>query len=113
MSQPAVHDNERQFGLAHRLDTICSGLLLAAVTFEAYTLLKWQLSRGTLMHEYMVFCHGSALSKLQEVDVHIFQPGGERNYKAGISTCGAPSHAVITVQVHSALSSQSWRVLPG
>ncbi len=58
----------------------------------------------------MVFCHGSALSRLQEVKVHVLQTGRDRNYKAVILTIGAPSHAVMTVQVHSASIRQSWWV---
>ena len=45
----ASWDKERQYGFAHRLDAICSGLLLAAVALEVGTLLKWQMSHGTLM----------------------------------------------------------------
>ena len=48
MSQPVEYDKKRQHGLAHRLDAICSGLLLAPVTLEVGTLLKWQISCGTL-----------------------------------------------------------------
>ena len=58
----------------------------------------------------MVFCHGSALSRLQEVQVYVQQTGRDRNYKAESSTCGAPSYAVMTVQVHSASISQAWWV---
>ena len=98
-----MNDKEHSFGFAHRLDVICSGLLLAAVTFEASALLQWQLSGGILMREYMVFSAGRMPLKLQEIDVRIFHSGGAQNCAAEVSTSGAPSHTVVTVQVHSAL----------
>ena len=120
ISHPIVHDKVRSFGFAHRLDTICSGLLLAAVTFETSALLQWQFSGGILMREYMVFCAGRVPLKLQEVDVRIFHSGEAQNCAAEVSTSGAPSHTVVTVQAHSAFSSQpsqeacqgeKWRVV--
>ena len=38
ISHPVMHDEERSFGLAHRIDRICSGLLIAAGAFEVHTL---------------------------------------------------------------------------
>ena len=75
-SHLVVHDVEYSCGLAHRLDTICSGLLLATMMVEASIPLQWQLSGGILMREYMVICHESMPLKSQEVDVHIFHAGG-------------------------------------
>ena len=70
-----MRDKEHSFGFAHRLDAICSGLLLVAVTFEASALLQCQFSLGSLTREYTVFCHGSVSLNFQEVDVHILQSG--------------------------------------
>ena len=79
------------------------------MTFEASALLQWQFSGGILTREYMVFCHGSGPLKLQEVDVHIFHSGEARSCAAEVSTSGTPSHTVITVQAHGALSNQPWQ----
>ena len=104
-SHPVMHDKERPLGFAHRLDVTCSGLLLAAVNFESYALLKWQFSGGVLMREYMVFCHGPVSLKLREVEAHILHYERQRKCKAEVSTYGAPSRTSMTVQAHGTLSS--------
>ena len=101
-----VHDKERAIGLAHRLDAICSGLLLAAVNIEASALLKWQIKGGILIRAYKVYCHRLVPLTLQEVDVNIFHSGDARNCVAEVSTSASPSHTVITVQARDILSDQ-------
>ena len=56
--KPALiaHDKEHPIMLAHRLDAICSGLVLVTMTSEGSALLTWQFSGGIVMREYMVFC---------------------------------------------------------
>ena len=103
MSDSVAHVKEHSFGFAHRLDKICSGLLLAAVTTEASSFLQWQLSGGIIMRECVVFCHESMLLKLQEVDVHIFHSGWARTYTTEASISGAPSHTATTMQAHIAV----------
>ena len=51
-------DISHHYGFLHRLDTSCSGLILTAKTYEAYYHLKFQLSVGTLVRDYVVLCHG-------------------------------------------------------
>ena len=40
MSRPFEYDKEHEHGLAHRLDAICSGLLLASLAVDVGALLK-------------------------------------------------------------------------
>merc|ERR1712096_463637 len=77
------------------------GLLLVTLTSDAHSLFQWQLCRGMLLREYMVFSHGVLTCKLQEIEAHIFQSGEDRTRKAEMSTCGTPSCSVIRVQAHS------------
>ena len=51
-----AQDKEHPNMVAHRLDAICSGLVLVAMTSEGSALLTWQFSGGIVMREYMVSC---------------------------------------------------------
>ncbi|CAE8590760.1 unnamed protein product [Polarella glacialis] len=55
---PILGDATHGNGFLHRLDVPCSGLILAAKTYEAYYDLKVQLTAGEIARDYVVLCHG-------------------------------------------------------
>lgn len=55
---PIVHDPSHGFGMLHRIDTLTSGLVLVATTFQAYYSLQWQLSSGQVERDYISIWHG-------------------------------------------------------
>jgi len=53
---------KREPGLVHRLDTQTSGLLLAARSNEAFTLLREQMRAGSILKRYLAMVSGTAPS---------------------------------------------------
>ncbi|CAJ1360946.1 unnamed protein product [Effrenium voratum] len=55
---PIFQDKAYGYGFLHRLDVPGSGLVIAAKSYQAYLDLQLQLSRGQILREYLVLCHG-------------------------------------------------------
>ncbi|CAE8674729.1 unnamed protein product, partial [Polarella glacialis] len=57
-SRPLLWDRSSGFGFLGRLDAPSSGLVLAALSYEAYLALRLQQETFRVKREYVVLCHG-------------------------------------------------------
>ncbi|CAE8708825.1 unnamed protein product, partial [Polarella glacialis] len=85
-------------GFVHRLDVPSSGLILVALTCEAYYDLRFQLSSGGVARDYVVLCHGWAAPELRK----IFAPIDSREGQSSrILLHGKPSTTRVRVLGHA------------
>lgn len=97
---PLAHDVTHAYGFLHRLDTPSSGLILTAKTFEAYYDLKYQLSIGDLVRDYIVVCHGCIPTSRLEIDTRVYHWRHEGNLPSTVCRKGKPSKTHLKVLAH-------------
>ncbi|CAK0789501.1 unnamed protein product [Prorocentrum cordatum] len=56
---PLSGRRDLDFGFLHRLDTPSSGLIVAALSFEALFHLRWVVATHGMSRDYLVLCHGA------------------------------------------------------
>ncbi|CAE8602521.1 unnamed protein product [Polarella glacialis] len=95
---PIVCDPEYQLGFLHRLDVPCSGLVLAAKTYEAYYDLSLQLNAGEISRDYVILCHGWIRPSLKDIRASVSWRGLEPT-SAGEQ--GKPSLTRLKVIAHA------------
>ncbi|CAE8658037.1 unnamed protein product, partial [Polarella glacialis] len=85
-------------GFVHRLDVPSSGLILVALTCEAYYDLRFQLSSGGVARDYVVLCHGWAAPELRKISAPIDSREGQ---SSRILLHGKPSTTLVRVLGHA------------
>jgi len=75
-----THDVEHSFGFVHRLDKPSSGVLLATTKFDAYYMVSWQLTVGSLAREYALVLQ--SLGRVELVTVKRKVPYTEEDHVA-------------------------------
>ena len=95
-------DASHSYGFLHRLDTLSSGLVMTAKTYEAYYHLKFQLICGTFVRDYVVLCHGCIPSNRCEIRGQVYFWNVEGNLASMICQRGKPSTTCLKVLVHLA-----------
>jgi len=93
-------DLSHSWGFLHRLDTPSSGLILTAKTFEGYYHLKFQLSVGTMVRDYIVLCHGRIHPETHEINARVYHWNVEGNLASTICQKGKPSKTYLKVLAH-------------
>jgi len=89
--QSIALDIFHEYGFLHRLDTPSSGLITTAKTYEAYYNLKFQLSVGTLVRDYVVLCHGYIPPERRMINARVYHKSVEGNLASTICQRGKPS----------------------
>ncbi|CAE8670102.1 unnamed protein product [Polarella glacialis] len=98
---PIFLDASCHFGLVHRIDVPCSGLLLAAKTYVAYYDLQFQLNAGRLIRDYCVLCHGWAPSGPRSIDARIHWDPGKPKAPGSVQGRGKPSLTCFKTLAHA------------
>ena len=68
---PILNDMQHGCGFLHRLDVPSSGLVLAALTYQAWYELQMQLVFGSISRDYVVLCHGWVPAVLQIITARL------------------------------------------
>lgn len=89
------HDGVHRIGCAHRLDTPCSGILLAGKTSEAGHFLQWQLHVDGLLRNYVVHSNGR-MPCYYDIDAPLFHCA---SVNVAIKT-GKPSRTQVAMLSH-------------
>ena len=98
-------------GFVHRLDVPDSGLILTAKTSKAYWRLKFQLSVGTLMRDYVVMCHGFIPLERRKIKARVYYSRLESNLQSTICQKGKPSMTSLKVLAHLARQQQNFSLV--
>ena len=109
--RPLVFDVSHSYGFLHRLDTLSSGLILTAKTYEAYYHLKFQLSIGTLVRDYVVLCHGMVPPSRREINERVYHSNVEGNLVSTICQKGKPSKTYLKVLAHLGRNDQEFSLV--
>merc|ERR1711870_205424 len=100
LSWPLAFDVMHSYGFLHRLDTPSSGLILTAKTYEAFYDLKYQLSTGDLVRDYVVLCRGLVSPETSEIYGRVYHWRHEGNLPSTICRKGKPSRTCLKVAAH-------------
>ena len=101
-------DISHRYGFLHRIDTLNSGLILTAKTYEAYYRLRFQLSVGTLVRDYVVLCHGCIPPERREINARVSHQNVESNLASTVCQKGKPSKTYLKVLAHLARQQQNF-----
>lgn len=93
-----MDDGEHFFSFVHRIDTSCSGLILAASTGKACHLFQWQLNTGTLVRDYVVLDQSWVTSELCGIVAPIFY----KSCMSEVARLGQPSQTQLAILLHLA-----------
>lgn len=66
-NRPILHDTSLGCGFQGRLDVQSSGLVMCALTYEAFFLLQFRQDTHDVAREYLVLCHGLVPQELNEI----------------------------------------------
>ena len=108
---PISFDVSHSYGFLHRLDTLSSGLILTAKTFEAYYHLKFQLSIGSLVRDYVVLCHGAIPPEQNEINARVYHWNVEGNLPSTVCQKGKPSKTYLKVLAHLTREAQDFSLV--
>ena len=109
--RPISFDVSHSYGFLHRLDTLSSGLILTAKTFEAYYHLKFQLSIGSLVRDYVVLCHGAIPPEQNEINARVYHSNVEGNLPSTVCQKGKPSKTYLKVLAHLTREAQDFSLV--
>jgi len=101
---PIVHDARCRHGILHRLDANSSGLVIGALSYEAYYDLHLQLDSGSVEREYIALVHGWVPPESILVNARVKRVAGSRSE---VAEDGKPSATRLKVLAHLQDASRS------
>lgn len=93
---PVAHSAAYGYGFIHRLDSQCSGLLLAGTTFAGLRSILWQLDTFQVARDYVVICISGASLLLQDISASIWRPEKRTSFPATGRLMGGQLYPVIS-----------------
>lgn len=109
---PIVLDARHGYGCAHRLDVPCSGLIVAAKTYEAYYDLKLQVSSNEIIREYTGACHGWVMPGRRDIRTRVHWVAGDSSVSSSVASSGPgrPSQTAVSLFAHVSVAGVAERI---
>eukprot|EP00434_Breviolum_minutum_P045385 symbB.v1.2.040675.t1/scaffold7429.1/size11317/1 len=88
--RPILHDTAMNCGFQGRLDVQSSGLVMCALTYEAYLLLQFRQDTHEVAREYVVLCHGKMV-EFQEIHAPLWS----KDATTRVEMRGSPARTLV------------------